>query len=493
VGWLMCVLIYKFFGIIFWNKISTFFWNKISTFFWNDIFFEYYKERMIYDYIVIGGGPSGLTFSQIASSISGGKNKRILLLESTSELGGCHSVDRVNGFFTEHGPRVYSNRYKNFIFLLEKMGLDFKDLFSSYTIPTRELYYQFIKKFNILELIYLCLGSMMLIVHPYFGKNVSMEQFTNKLKFSNESKDMIDKLCRSTDGATIHNYPLHTFLNLFYQHVGFTFYQPRRANDLSLFRFWKMYLLSRKVEIKFNETVEKVENGILYTNNGQYKAKKYIFCIPPIRLYNIIPNFISKEWINDTKYLKYISITLHWDKKLDLPIKSGMSTNSEWGLAYIILSNHTTFESLESQTVISAAITVFDKKGISIKKTAKQCTEKELKFEVYIQLNKILDKKLYFPKYTLISKNNQTAFVKTSNSDYIPSRITNQIYTCGTHNGNSLYPFTTIESACENSMVLANELLPESIKIFKPRYQYTLLDIFRITFFIFVFLFIFKK
>ena len=51
----------------------------------------------MYDYIIVGAGPSGLAFAQIASRF----NKRILIIEASNEIGGCHSVQRVDGFMVK--------------------------------------------------------------------------------------------------------------------------------------------------------------------------------------------------------------------------------------------------------------------------------------------------------------------------------------------------------------------------------------------------------
>ena len=115
---------------------------------------------VVFDYIVVGGGPSGLAFTQIVSKL----NKKIILIEADSMLGGCHAVKRRDGFFTEHGPRIYSNRFKSFQNLICDMGSTFDKLF----VPTRgsslSLYITFIKKFRICEILaFFLIGFLILI------------------------------------------------------------------------------------------------------------------------------------------------------------------------------------------------------------------------------------------------------------------------------------------------------------------------------------------
>lgn len=49
---------------------------------------------MKYDYIIVGGGPCGISLSHLLAKT----NKKILLLEGENSLGGCHRVDRINGY-----------------------------------------------------------------------------------------------------------------------------------------------------------------------------------------------------------------------------------------------------------------------------------------------------------------------------------------------------------------------------------------------------------
>jgi cation diffusion facilitator CzcD-associated flavoprotein CzcO len=72
-----------------------------------------------YDYAIIGAGPCGIALAY-ALSLS---NKRIILIDRNSSLGGIHRVTRVQGLFTEHGPRIYSNSYVNTIELFNDMNI----------------------------------------------------------------------------------------------------------------------------------------------------------------------------------------------------------------------------------------------------------------------------------------------------------------------------------------------------------------------------------
>ena len=78
-----------------------------------------------FDFIIIGGGPSGLSLAWYLLN----ENKSVLLIEKNHTLGGCHRVERIKDFFTEHGPRVYLDSFVNFDNLLKEMGSNFDNFF----------------------------------------------------------------------------------------------------------------------------------------------------------------------------------------------------------------------------------------------------------------------------------------------------------------------------------------------------------------------------
>ena len=73
------------------------------------------------DFVIIGAGPAGLTLSYTLSYLG----YKVVLIEKEKTIGGCHRVNRVDGLFAEHGPRVYSDAYVNMRSLLGHMEIDF--------------------------------------------------------------------------------------------------------------------------------------------------------------------------------------------------------------------------------------------------------------------------------------------------------------------------------------------------------------------------------
>lgn len=430
-----------------------------------------------WDYIIVGGGPSGLAFAQTVNSDSDSRStrKRILILEADSILGGAHAVKRVNGYFTEHGPRVYSDRFKSFGNLLVDMRTSFDKLFVK-SSRNNSVWY-FAKKFQLHELFALILNGILFFIIPNWGKCISVYKFCKTWNFSKESIDFINQICKGTDGADIYKYPLNTFFQLVTQHIGHSFYHPRYPNDSSLFKIWKAHLKSRGVKFDFGTKITLVEqrrNQILLTSNNAnvYKCKKVIFAIPPIELQKILINSglprIKPSYLNDTRYIPYQSITFHWSKKWEFKKKTknptGVATETDWHLVYVVLSESMLMDAAQSGSLISIAITKFDMLGKTRKKLPRNCTNTELFDEVYHQLSSVIHLPGK-PDKALIGNLYRPAFVKTSNSGYLKyDTFGDNVLTLGTHNGNSNYPFTTIESAVENGIHLANVLEPESKK-----------------------------
>lgn len=470
-----------------------------------------------YDLIIIGGGPSGLALAQCCSSL----RKNILIIEREDDIGGCHRVKRVdvtntNGvverMFTEHSPRVYSSTYKTFMNLLKKMDLDFYELFTPYNFSIATIGGQTIwETLSYGEMFSLFVDFIILLVNDDYGKNMSMSEYTESRGFTQKSRDIIDRICRLTDGATSDKYTLNEFLQLFNQQALHTLYQPKRPNDTSLFSLWKSYLEKNNVDFLLETTVEKLnfikfgvnDEGTVSSVNCKYQGKdieifgdKFIIATPPINLVKILENSHNEEiqnsfgdfkklkvWSSDTDYIDYISIMFHWDTKLDLEKIYGFP-KTEWGVAFVVLSDYMEFTESQSKTVISTAITISNIPSSKINKTANQCDKSELIMEVLDQL-RISFPLLPTPTVSIISPelswdngkwdSLDTAFIASSNQpdlDFSSKTISN-LFNLGTQNGQHIYKFTSMESAVTNAVVLSHVLYPELKDSFKIESAFT--------------------
>ena len=451
---------------------------------------------VIYDCIIIGAGPAGLTFATLAD-----KNENILLIDKDDVIGGCHKVNRQKYeneyYFCEHGPRVYFNNYVNLMMILNTIGLKFNQIFKKFNLTFIEILNEINKNnyFSIREIFIIIKDFMTLMINSNYKKNVSMKNYMDDNNFTDKAKNYIDRMCRLMDGGDSSKISFHTYFNIISETVLYNIYQPSKPLDESLFFLWKKYLKKRNITFKLKtglkRIIENTENitKIETDNNEILQTKKLILALPPENLIKILSkssdniknsfiNFKSlKTYSKNTEYNEYISISFHWNFKVDINTKLyGMYSNTEWGIGAIVLSDYMKFKESQSITVISCAITITDVKSKTINKTANECNDKnELINEVFRQLKNIYNH-LPIPTLAFINNNylnnewksNETAFIKTSNYDYIKPHNNKNIYTLGTHNGYAKVHFTSMESAVSNAIKLVNIIYNKNYNIKRP-------------------------
>lgn len=441
----------------------------------------------MYDLIIIGSGPAGLTLATLATDEIA--NKKILIIDKDKTIGGCHKVNRQlfekEYYFSEHGPRVYIGNYINFKYILNKIGINFRDLFTKYKFNIFSTLINIIqnKIFNLNEILILTKEFIFLIFNSKYKENESLINFLNKNNFTSISKEYIDKFCHIIDGGDINRMSLNTFMHIINECMIYTIYQPKIPNDEGLFKIWMDYLKSRKVEFKLDSEII----GIDYDNNkninvrtkyNYLKSKKVIFAIPPENLVSIIDTKLI-NYNENTEYNEYISITFHWNYKFDFDnnINGILVNTTDWGIICIILTDYMKFKENNSKTVISCSITLPDNKSNNINKTANECNNKnELINETFKQLNDIYNNDLPHPTLAFVNNyykngkwiSNESAYIKTYNSEYIPFKIDENLYTLGSHNGKAKVHFTSMENAVSNAISLYNELYEKNIEIKKP-------------------------
>lgn len=444
-----------------------------------------------YDYCIIGAGPNGLTLALYLAK----EGKKVVIVDKQKNIGGCHTVERISsqksdiGFFTEHGPRIYLNNFLNFMTVLTDIDTSFDELFTKYHFNITEIGGSTLSNITLMD--HIKLAYQFLLINEN-QKKVVLEDYLINNNFDKKSIDYIDRLCRMTDGAGINKFTLYNFLQIPNQNAFYTTYQPKLPNDHmnGLFGKWLQSLVKNGVDIILETEVIKLINNSdtktiksAVTDKGEIIANYFIMAIPPqsfnkiatkndIKLFNM-NNY--NEWLVETNYDMYIPVIFHWNSKLDLPKIWGFP-KTEWGLAFIVLSDYMEFDNPESKTVISAVISRNDKSTYTNKTPNETNTKSGIINEAFRQL-KISYPNIPQPDNSFMTQNYRkddmwvginTAFMGTVHG-YLPqTTLYKNLYNCGTHNGYSEYSFTSIESAVVNSFELLNKLTNKEFLIKKP-------------------------
>jgi hypothetical protein len=432
-----------------------------------------------YDYIIVGGGPTGLSLAQVLSP-----SNRVLLIEKRDYLGGCHGVTRTNGgMMTEHGPRIYIDNYLMFTQLLNDMGVQFDDLFVKYNFSTATMMLEALRVLTLREIATL-FWSFMRLNDSY--KHMTLLEYLSSNGFSNASIDILDRIGRLTDGGSADTYTLFSFLQILNQNFLYTIYQPRQPNDVGLFRIWENALLERGVVIHKNAEIErfivaKQRVTGLRLNGQTFRCRNIILACPPQEVQRILttreelgaafgPEF--DRFQQETQYLPYISVIFHWRTVLQVPKIWGYPRTS-WGVGNIVLTDYMDFNDPRSRTVISAVITMPNNLSEHLNATANDMGDKRAVMdEVFRQLKQIYPV-LPDPDYQFLTQSAYDASRRqwmpfnhafmTTTRGYMPPRsvLYDNLYNCGVQNGNSSYSFTSMESSVANAVHLATELQPE--------------------------------
>ena len=209
-----------------------------------------------------------------------------------------------------------------------------------------------------------------------------------------------------------------------------------------------------------------------------------------------------EKYSENTSYMTYISLTFHWDKQLDLPSVYGFP-KSEWGVAFIVLSDYMSFDQSSSITVITCTITITDFISSFTGKTANETeNQEEIINEVFRQLKDSFPD-LEIPTISLLSpemsynkdmkkwETTGNAFISSSVEDFFPfaGKIPN-LFNVGTQNGKHIYKFTSIESAVTNAVYLSHMLKPRLKNVYKIKKFFTVVDLCLIIMLIIVFILI---
>jgi len=422
------------------------------------------------DYVIIGGGSTGLTIALYLSNLG----KKCIVIDKNSSIGGCHRVTRVDGLFTEHGPRVYSSAYRNTMNILSMIGTTWDDIFVPYKFNIGSIQGETLNNFTLSEKTSIAVEYLGFLMTGSYNKTKTVKEFATAHNFSKQSMDYMNRLCRLTDGGGDDKYTMYQFLQLGNQNFFYKLYQPRKANDDALFRLWEEKLVSNGVKILKSTNVSGFEekDGIynVMTDGGNITARRLVICIPPTHFSNMTNGL--QTWAENNSYINDIPVSFHWKDNLSLPKVWGFP-KTDWGLAFIVVSDYMNADN-NGGTVISTCSTFQDVKSEFTGKTVNESSEPEFKDEMFRQLKISFpdlpnaDRVIINPSVTRKDDKwieDDSAFMGL---DYIKPRLAKNLWYVGTQNGRSYYNFTSMESAVTNALFALNEMEGLNIKIEAP-------------------------
>lgn len=399
----------------------------------------------MYDYVIVGCGPCGLSTAWLLTK----KGHKCLLVDSAPNIGGCHRVIRCNGWFAEHGPRIYTDKYIAMNAIHNDLNihlanakkasdapLSFHKLFVRAPLPN--VVSEALSIFTLREMV--AFARIFSANHP----NITLAQYLDQNEFSPAARDYVDRLARLTDGAEAERAPLQKFASVL---AKGNIYKLRRPSDEQLFRWWEIALRSAGVHIRLNTRVDGVQRASDGFVVAGAKGRNVVFCVPPESLKKIIPALsLTPAWIKEHSYLSYFSLTFHYPQNIDVTGSPAL-LSSPWGLAYMSVSPR----------VLTIVITKAD--GIVQRADGSQgdalaMSNAEIITEVIRQMAPL---RLPMPHVTIVGNRpgDFPSFVRGLTNEVIPCQICAGMYTVGTHNGVSKYDYTSMESAIESSFAFA--------------------------------------
>lgn len=320
-----------------------------------------------------------------------------------------------------------------------------------------------------------------------FGKETSVKQYLDEHNFSPEIHRIVNIICKITEGV---DYSVYSLYELIRVTKSKKYYLPCKPNDVHLFTVWFRALKQTAlVEFRFSTTIKSLQlsnskNKVICVKDTQsniYKGDNVILAMPPDNFISILESsdglmntFTSynntPNWDLNTKPGLYISLTFHWNTHVDLSSLVGWPVGS-WDIFGFVMSDHMRFKDARSKTVFSLTILSPIKDSPTNNKPAINTPSPQLENEVWNQLSKLVDvspptSMVVFPGLEFVRGSwiyPVTTFTKTMNSKGFNQQISsiNNLYNCGTHNGLSSYPITSIETACFNAYYLSQRIIPK--------------------------------
>lgn len=441
-----------------------------------------------YDYVVVGGGPSGLSASWYLAK----NNKKVLIIDKNTNLGGAHRVMRINShnektnMFSEHSPRVYNYGYSAYIEMLKDMGMNFYDLYKStpYSIVTLGLIV--LSKMKIRE--------MILMIYGYFryisvGADFPTHNFMTYHNFSVSGYNTIDRVCRLIDGAGSDRVSLSELFASVDLSTFNGFCLPTQPSDEGVMKNIESKLRSKGVDILKNAEILSVNvhnnramSLKIRTEGENSKLTGFdniVMAILPSQLEKILNNSDEnfkrvfgdqksfKEFVISNKYETYPSLVFFWKKNTPFKTSWGFPAG-EWGVINIVVSDVFIDSDHRIMSITLAKPNDRNQDGLTFYEHLKIKGETETAYEILKQIRTV-DANLptFNDFYFNPNKEEDSGFVNFDNVEVKFTTNSDNIFWIGCHNDPKI-KLTTLEKAVRSGIQFVNEHLKLKPKISFP-------------------------
>ena len=442
----------------------------------------------MYNYTIIGGGPSGVFCADKLSQLG----HKVCLIESLEALGGCHRVRYVRDFnnnliHTEHGPRIYLGAYLDFWEWIKDIDVNRDKDFTNYiTSALGDDIFKYSLQFKIHELLSMVIVFVIQnILRINFSQNYTVDNFMEDVYFSDKGKQRLNRICRLIDGG---NTDKTTVISLFKgldTGLAYSIYEPSEPMDTLIWNKFYDKLVNQNVDILLNTEVLELNKGQVITNNDLIETENIILSIPPFAINNIknasfLSGFDPEQFnilSNYQQYEPYVSATLEFINKSPIT-RWGIADEHPWGIVDIDMGRY--FKHKDGSLFI-VSVTHPEKIDPKTNKRANDMNKNEF-LDRIVEIVKERFKITEEPILKTLSPNVQKinggwieydrAFLHSPpgwlKPDFNECKI-NKVFTTGHHLGDSYHDYNSMESAIQNASTLLSKIEPNyNYKISKP-------------------------
>jgi len=263
----------------------------------------------MYDYIVYGGGPTGMTLAYLLSK----NNFKILLIEKENKLGGCWKVEwQHNKYFTEHSPRVLLKDSSSSLFkLFNQINFNWKEETVSTYGNIFETNYKILSFFlenmsliDLIKIIGLFLGNYQnnqtvlewSVENKITTKGIKALEIFSIALANSPNKLLVSELVESG------NFPI-MFLQFKDNEKWINLLEQKLIkNNVTIWKNAKLLKLYKKNNVI--ESSDILKDGLIKKVYG----KKHLLTLPPLAFQELINNnkILQNNWLDYNLFNKWV-------------------------------------------------------------------------------------------------------------------------------------------------------------------------------------------